>query len=90
MNMKSKPRGWHRLRNYMGRRKKHNKQRWMVNYVFQGGTGRVFLTTDIVPLSEELVRNMDDWLRNNVDVINPYVSHPIALETIYVEPIEGE
>jgi hypothetical protein len=54
----------------------------MVTYTFPGGTGRVFMTTDDVPLNKEMVLNMDEWLRENSDVHNPVVTAAIPLEQI--------
>lgn len=41
------------------------RRRWLVNYTFMGGTGRVFMTTRPRFFSERLVEDMDAWLRSD-------------------------
>lgn len=57
-------------------------RRWLVSYTFSGGTGRVFMTTDDVPITEELVKNMDKFIADEYDTVNPFVTNIIPLELV--------
>ena len=50
------------------------RRRWLVNYRFSGGTGRIFMTTKRLFLSERLVKDMDAYLSGLPDTSQEVVT----------------
>jgi hypothetical protein len=66
----------------MFKRKPKTRRKWLVNYSMQGCEGRIFMTTEDGPLTEELIRKMDDWLRDNGEKVDAFITSAIPLELI--------
>jgi hypothetical protein len=52
---------------------------WLVNYSIPNGVGRSFLDTEDKPLTEELIRKMDDWLRYEYRQEKAFVTSAVPL-----------
>ena len=66
----------------MFKRKPKMRRKWLVNYSIPNGIGRHFLNTDDKPLTEELIRGMDDWLRDVCGEELLFVTSAVPLELI--------
>lgn len=58
------------------------RRRWMVNYTFPTGNGRVFITTSRLRFTEAMVKEIDNWLAENVEVegkIFMTSAHPLGI-----------
>lgn len=64
------------------------RRRWMVVYSIPNGTGRIFMTSNDVPLSEELIVEFDEYIRENTSNPTAFVTAATPLEIVYEEPPE--
>jgi hypothetical protein len=52
---------------------------WLVNYSIPNGVGRSFLDTEDKLLTEELIRSMDDWMRDVSGEEKAFVTSAVPL-----------
>ena len=62
------------------------RRQWLVNYTFNGGTGRVFITSKRLRLTDRLILEMDEWLKiDDPTLKNPTVKSAVPIGWVYTK-----